>query len=205
MLYYTLKTLDNTEKIASWKSKGLSAQKFTSPITTIIVFPHQLNGIDSNFCLFFKGSCLKQKSASYTPLNRINLFTVYELDTQSRDLNSDFILKDYLFGGVKLAKNYDPDKYVYTGYDIGFDIDLAQGSDNTKLSAEAQYSVNLNLSRSNRKFCLSLHYNETNSNLFVNATKIYHFKAKHSETKKHPLYLGNISGYFSANNMKKQD
>ena len=46
MLYYTLKTLDNTEKIASWKSKGLSAQKFTSPTTTIIVFPHQLNGME---------------------------------------------------------------------------------------------------------------------------------------------------------------
>ena len=26
-----------------------------------------------------------------------------------------------LFGGVKLAKNADPDKYVYGGYGIGFD------------------------------------------------------------------------------------
>ena len=31
------------------------------------------------------------------------------------------ILKDCLFGGVKLAKNADPDKYVYTGYGTGFD------------------------------------------------------------------------------------
>ena len=37
---------------------------------------------------------------------------VYKLDTRSRDLNSDFTLKDYLFGGVKLAKNSDPDKYI---------------------------------------------------------------------------------------------
>ena len=45
---------------------------------------------------------------------------VYELDTWSQDLNSDFTLKDRLFGGVKLSKNADPDKYVYTGYGIGF-------------------------------------------------------------------------------------
>ena len=36
-------------------------------------------------------------------------------------VNTDFTLKDCLFGGVKLSKNTDPDKYVYTGYGIGFD------------------------------------------------------------------------------------
>ena len=46
---------------------------------------------------------------------------VFELDTWSRDLNSDFVWKDSLFGGVKLAKNADPDKYVYTVYSIGYD------------------------------------------------------------------------------------
>ena len=38
----------------------------------------------------------------------------------SRDLNSDFTLKDCLFGGVKFAKTADPDKSTYTGYGIGF-------------------------------------------------------------------------------------
>ena len=38
--------------------------------------------------------------------------------------------------------------------------------------------------------------------LFVNGRKIYQFKAKYSETKK-TLSLGNISGDFSANKMKK--
>ena len=36
-------------------------------------------------------------------------------------LNSDFTLKDCLFGAAKLAKNADPDKYVYTVCGIGFD------------------------------------------------------------------------------------
>ena len=31
------------------------------------------------------------------------------------------LLKD-CFGGVKLVKNADQDKYVYSGYDIGFDL-----------------------------------------------------------------------------------
>ena len=34
LLYYTLKGLDNTEKVVSWKSKGLSTGKLTTPPTT---------------------------------------------------------------------------------------------------------------------------------------------------------------------------
>ena len=33
-----------------------------------------------------------------------------------------FYFKDCLFRGVEVAKNADPDKYVYTGYVIGFDL-----------------------------------------------------------------------------------
>ena len=42
----------------------------------------------------------------------------------------------------------------------------------------------LNFKQSGQKFVLSLHYNESNSFLLVNATKIYQFKAKDSEIKK---------------------
>ena len=76
-----------------------------------------------------------------------------------------------------------------------------QGLDNTTLTAEAEYSINF--SRSKRKLCLSLHYNGSNSFLFVNATKIYQFKTKDSEIKTYPLYLENISKYISVDNMKK--
>ena len=58
-----------------------------------------------------------------------------------------------------------------------------------------------NFSRSNRKFCLSLHYHGSNSFSFANATKTYKFKAKDSEI--HSLSLGNTLGDFSANNMQK--
>ena len=40
-------------------------------------------------------------------------------------------------------------------------IGPTQGLDNTTLTAEAKYSITF--SRSNKKFCLSLHYNDSNS------------------------------------------
>ena len=53
------------------------------------------------------------------------------------------------------------------------------------------------------KFCLSLHYNEENSCLFVNGREIYKFKAKNSEIVASPLCLGNISKDWSIDNKKK--
>ena len=46
---------------------------------------------------------------------------MYELDWWSQDLKTKFNLKDCLFGAVKLTKNADPNKYSYSGYNIGFD------------------------------------------------------------------------------------
>ena len=76
-----------------------------------------------------------------------------------------------------------------------------QGLDDTTLTAEAKYLTNF--SRSNKKFCLKLHFNWRNSFLFVNTTKIYQFKAKDSEIKDYALCLGNISKSFTVNNIKK--
>ena len=71
-----------------------------------------------------------------------------------------------------------------------------QGLYDTTLSAEALYSINF--SRSNRKFCLSLNYNGSNSFLFVNATKIYQFKANDFEEKKiSPVFRKYSKGYHS--------
>ena len=43
---------------------------------------------------------------------------------------------------------------------------------------------------------LSLHYDGSNSFLFVNATKVHHLKAKNSEVKDYALCLGNDSKEF---------
>ena len=47
-----------------------------------------------------------------------------------------------------------------------------------------------------------MHYNETNSYLFVNGTETYKFKAKDSKIVAAPLCLGNISKDWSVDNMK---
>ena len=101
----------------------MSSEKFTTPTTTDnSLFPSIKWYGNSNFCSVFKGSCLKLKNAAYTSRNRIFFQISYELDTWSRDVNSDFTLEDCLFGGV--------DKKIYSGYDIEFDIafDLSDGS-----------------------------------------------------------------------------
>ena len=74
-----------------------------------------------------------------------------------------------------------------------------QGLDDTTLTAEAIYPINF--TQPNKRFVLSLHYNGSNSFLFVNATRIYQFRAKNSETKYDTLCLGNILKDFTINNM----
>ena len=76
-----------------------------------------------------------------------------------------------------------------------------QGLGENSLTAEEMYSINFTLTKN--KFCLSLHYNGTNSYLFVDGTEIYKFKAKDSEIVVGPICLGNISKDWSVDNMKK--
>ena len=56
-----------------------------------------------------------------------------------------------------------------------------QGLDDTTLTSEAKYPINFTQLR--KRFVLSLHYNGSNSFLFLNATEIYQFEAKGSEIK----------------------
>ena len=78
-----------------------------------------------------------------------------------------------------------------------------QGLDDTTLSAGAKYPIDF--TQSGKRSVLRLHCNGSNSFLFVNATKVYQFKAKNSEIKDYALCLGNISKDFTINSMKKQD
>ena len=74
---------------------------------------------------------------------------------------------------------------------------------NTTLTAEGKYPINF--TQSGKRFVLSLHYDRSNSFLFVNATKVYQFKAKDSEIKVYALFLANILKNFTIDYMKKQD
>ena len=62
-----------------------------------------------------------------------------------------------------------------------------QGLNDATLTTEAKYPINF--TQSGKRFVLSLHYNGRNSFLFVNATKVFQFKAKNSEIKDYALCL----------------
>ena len=74
----------------------------------------------------------------------------------------------------------------------------------TTLAAEAECPINF--TQLGKRFVLRLHYNGSNSFVFVDpATKIYQFKAKDSEIKVYTLHLGNISKGFTINKMKNKE
>ena len=78
---------------------------------------------------------------------------------------------------------------------------LTQGLDDTALNGEKEYEINF--SRQHKKFCISLYYNRANSYLLVNGVEIYKCKKKDSEINSVLLRLGNVSKYFSVDNLKK--
>ena len=202
--------------ILSWKSKGVykeiikapkSNNKILSPIAENVFDPQKIK-------LKFNGSCLIQDQITYTPQTTVNIYIVYEITKKSHNP----ALENCLFGSVKLIKNSDIDKYKYSGYGIGFDRrgifcnffvnfvnvlgkDVIQGLDNTTTYTEKMYSITF--TKTNTKFCLSLHYNGSNSYLFVNGNEIHKFKTKNSEIIAAPICLGNISGDSLVDNMKK--
>ena len=79
-------------------------------------------------------------------------------------------------------------------------IGPTQGLEHT-LTAEKKCSINFTVT--NKKICLSLHYNGANSYLFVNGTEIYKFKAKDSDILVGLICLGNISKDWSGDHMKR--
>ena len=78
---------------------------------------------------------------------------------------------------------------------------LTQGLDDMALIAEAKYPITF--TQLGKRFVLSQHYNGSNSFLFVNAMKVYQFKAKNPEIKDYSLGLVIVSKGFTINNLKK--
>ena len=73
----------------------------------------------------------------------------------------------------------------------------------TTFTAEAVYPINF--TQSGKRFVWSLRYNRSNSFLFVNARKVYQFKAKDSEIKDYALCLGNFQKILQLIIWKNQD
>ena len=69
----------------------------------------------------FSGSCLKQDKFTHTRDTIVNIYIVYEINKKDNTTSSDPTLENCFFDAVTLTKNTDIDKYMYSGYGIGFD------------------------------------------------------------------------------------
>ena len=83
---------------------------------------------------------------------------VYRLSPHT-NINTDFTLKNCLFGADKLTKNADIDKYKYSGYGIGFN------SRGTFAHSNGDYGVNLIIFGCNLKN--SVHANNRKNNILI--------------------------------------
>ena len=109
--------ITNTDYISSWKSKGLAAESIKPSTTSDNILTPALNYYGNRVRVKFNGNRLRQQKVSYTHLNIVNIWTVYELGA-STSRNNDPALKNCLFGAVTLIKNDDIDKYGYSVYGI---------------------------------------------------------------------------------------
>ena len=87
------------------------------PDTSLAPIPGFKN--DGKIYFTFNGSCLKEDKAKSKYRKIINIYIVYDLESNLK-YNPDFTLETFLFGAIKKTKNTDVDKYKYSGYGIGF-------------------------------------------------------------------------------------
>ena len=102
-----------------WKSKGSSDQSLyyslnIGTVTTKLIRPtHVVLGADE----YFQGV-----NKITTNNSIVNIYIVYTLSPKI--ITTDNALKNCLFGAIKESRpndTADPDKYIYSGYGIGFD------------------------------------------------------------------------------------
>ena len=98
---------DTCDRILALEYKGLSKESANNSLAPKLFLIHSVG-----ITLKFEGSCLKQNITSFSH-RTVNLFIVYELNTWSRDLITDFKLDGYLFGAIKLTKATDINEYGY--------------------------------------------------------------------------------------------
>ena len=88
--------------------------------TTDNSFNSTINYYATKIGVKFTGDCLEQQIITYNHGKVVNIYIVYSLGASSSNY-SDPTIKNCLFGADTLTKNSDIDKYIYSGYGIGFD------------------------------------------------------------------------------------
>ena len=106
-----IKYFSGTTWIKSWKSNGMPEEsienitKSDSSFAPTFVFQHLFPDMT------FKGHCSIKNNISI-PKKVIDLYILYTLGPQFRNLCTNFTVGNCLVGSVKRAKNTEPDKYT---------------------------------------------------------------------------------------------
>ena len=74
----------------------------------------------ANYMFYFNGNYFEQDPITI-PNNVINIYVPYKLDPISSTSNTDYTIQNALFGAMKITKNTDSSKNIYTGYVFCFD------------------------------------------------------------------------------------
>ena len=110
----------STIYVHSWTSKGLSNEQIKAPDTFSSNDQVPILECDGRkVSLKFSGDLLRQRRVKYNHGLDVSIFIACELN--SNTINTDFALKNFLFGAVKIIKDKDPNNYVYSDYGIAFD------------------------------------------------------------------------------------
>ena len=158
--------------IISWNSKGLSNEIIKPPTTANNSLNLKLDYFSIlKFRVSFEGSWLKTVIKPFTHNKIINFCVLYEIKLWPFHHSSKSTVRNSLFATVKLTKNADPDtrnffikkwrfcykRNIWCWYELFWynkekDIlilgkGVTQGLDDTTLTAEAKYSVLLNMKK----------------------------------------------------------
>ena len=155
----------------------------------------------------FDRNYLKQEKITFNHGKKVNIYIVYKTIKTNPISNSYPIVQNCFVGEIGFIKNSTINEFKYNGYGIRFDskgtfshssggfglnvlifgVDMSSSvhtnnkilNISTTLYAGKMYSVNF--TENEKKSCLSLHNNGSNSYLFVNGTGLLNLKQENLE------------------------
>ena len=89
-VYRHLKKIANSNNILAWKSKWLSYESVTTPVSSNNSHDPVLNYINTKSWVKFDRICLKQDRATFTNKNVVIIYIVYEINLRLFNVFKDF-------------------------------------------------------------------------------------------------------------------
>ena len=94
--YFKVNTINATNYVLPWKSKGLSDESIKPHTTADNSLNPELNNYSTKTSVKFTGSCLKQSTISYTHSKIVNIYIVYESGASSSNGNDPTLKKLFI-------------------------------------------------------------------------------------------------------------